>query len=224
VQRKPEVEPLPRPEPVGEEEAASPSEAPLRAPLAPHRGGLGVLRAPSEVQRGPSGVLRRAATPPGPVPGTAVEPEIGAAGLQDKLLSRAAVRTHLPLNHGLRMAAASVQPSPAEAPEAPPSQPGEVETVLRHIQAARRAPEPAGELPLSPVVPPLVQRMATTPAVPVSAVPHPAGTVQRAEAEEAPQLAEPAEPTPPDLEKLARQVFPIIRRMLKVERERAFGR
>ena len=235
VQRKPEVEPLPQTEPAGEEEAASPGEATLRAPS-------GVLRAPSAPHIGGLGALRRVASLSGPAPAPVAEPELRAADLQDELLTRAAARTRLPLNHGLQMPAAAVQPSPAEVAEAPRGQPAEPETVLRQVLPAqypgwgtqypespdvggergtRRPPKPAGELPLSPVAPPLIQRKAATPVGPVSALPHPAGTVQRAEAEEESQ---PAAPAPPDLEQLARQVYPIIRRMLKVERERAFGR
>jgi hypothetical protein len=201
VQRKPAVEPLPWPEPSGEEEAAHSGEAPLR----------------------------RAALASGPVLSPAVAPEGSAAGLQDEVLARAAARARLPLTHSLQMSAARAQPLPVEVPEAPRSQPAEPETVLRQVHPARRAPEPAGELPLLPVAPvlaaPLVQRKAITPAAQVvTAVPRPVDTLQRAQAEDEPEPAAPAEPAPPDLEQLARQVYPMIRRMLKVERERAFGR
>jgi len=80
-------------------------------------------------------------------------------------------------------------------------------------------PSVEGELPLPPLVQPtapgLVQRSLDL------SVPPGAAALQRAEQGE----AEPEEETPQaDLDDLARKIYPIIRRMLAVERERRLGR
>ena len=214
---------------------------------------------------------------PAPAPAVAAEgaappvqrqiaPTEGGAGLEDRVLARAASRAHLPINEPLRPAV-SLEPEPGRlqtaegagrTPEPTPSQatrtrlPAQMTTlrmpqaqVQRHleeeragappappVQAAPVRPQAAGsELPLPPVsraLPTgLIQRQPARVSTGLTSAPQGVGMVQRAatsQAESASQAAETgpveAEAPEPDLNSLARQIYPLIKRMLTVERER----
>jgi hypothetical protein len=92
--------------------------------------------------------------------------------------------------------------------------------IPRLMESAGAAAEPAPARPITPA-PPTIQRYAAAePTAPVIST-TPAAVVQRVEEQTLVAAASPpGEETAPNLDDLARQVYPLIKQMLAVERER----
>jgi hypothetical protein len=198
----------------------------------------------SEASEAPLRVGREAIAPPAPeAPAAEVEPQ-PPLGLEREVLARAESRAHLPLAEPLRPARGFEQEEEhVEAPEdlrkpppATPTRPPTHMAMLRPPQArfadegqvgVAQAWRPELPLPTTPQLPTgeMLQREALAISMDLAPPPRRVEVVQRAEMEMTP-AAEPAEEeeSGTDLDNLARQVYPLIKRMLAIERERRFSR
>jgi hypothetical protein len=140
--------------------------------------------------------------------GTAPESGQAAANIGDRILARVAGHEQLPA---------------AKLPDLPLHQP-----LIQRVSASEV--KSALESSKSQFVPGSIQRMPEpviqrTPAEPSTTAPS-SGLIQRVESmpPQAPPPTRPEAPAPMDLDNLARQVYPMIKRMLAVERERRSSR
>ena len=160
----------------------------------------------------------------GPVQRTAILPQARMAARSEEEPTRT-VAPEGPLGEGFWPGAAARRtPGTRALPLRAPIQP-----VMEGTHAVPEAPQPGqAGLPVAPVggfaAEALVQRL------PLAVVPRPetestgAILVQRQDGTGPATSAAPAEKAEPDLDQLARQVYPLVKRMLAVERERRFSR
>ncbi|UCC86440.1 MAG: hypothetical protein JSV81_16535 [Anaerolineales bacterium] len=244
VEIKPEAPDLPPPQP----EAPPAREARPEAPDLPlvQREARVPPQVVKETQPPPEPPLPEsepeAALPTSEAPAAEVEPQL-PLGLEREVLARAQARAHLPLIEPLRPAR-GLEPeeehveTPQDLRKPPPVsqiRPSTPMPVLRLPQVrlggegeAGVAPARSDGQPLPPAprlsAGDMLQREALAISMDLAPPPRRVEVVQRLEGEVETVPSQAAEGGKPDLDRLARQVYPLIKRMLAVERERRFSR